>query len=176
MSAFTMSDEDKRYYRNDASMATQFEIVGEAFDNMPSVGSAFASAGRGVTNWASGLGPGVSNYVKKVRHIYDDNVVIPVGYRTLLDYDISRLFLKSREEPCKTMAGTGMVELVNESRYDTEMVSGNLSSGSPRSLKRSRPSRRPPSRLCCCRNIFRPAMWMATPMETRSGRNYILTR
>ena len=46
MSAFTMSDEDKRYYRNDANMATQFEIVGEAFDNMPSVGSAFASAGR----------------------------------------------------------------------------------------------------------------------------------
>lgn len=142
MSTFTMSDEDKRYYRNDASMATQFEIVGKAFDNMPSVGSAFASAGRGVTNWASGLGPGVSNYVKKVRHIYDDNVVIPAGYRTLLNYDISRLFLKSREEPCKTMAGTGMVELVNESRYDTEMASGNLSSGSSRSLETFTPEQK----------------------------------
>ena len=142
MSVFSMSEEDKKYYQNNASMKDQMQIVGEAFQEMPSVGEAFASAGRGAVDWASGIGPGVRDYVKKVRHLYDDNVVVPAGSKTLLGEDVSTLFEGAREIDCESMSGTGMKEIVGTCWYGTEMMSGNLKSGSPRSLDTFMPAQR----------------------------------
>ena len=171
MSVFSMSEEDKKYYQNNASMKDQMQIVGEAFQEMPSVGEAFASAGRGAVDWASGIGPGVRDYVKKVRHLYDDNVVVPAGSKTLLGEDVSTLFEGAREIDCESMSGTGMKEIVGTCWYGTEMMSGNLKSGSPRSLccprstptgmrrERTTPTRRRPGSI--------PTLWPGTRPHAR---------
>ena len=109
-------------------------VFSEAFKEMPSVGEAFGSAGRGIGNWVGGLGDGIAGFVKKTRHIYDDNVVIPEGEKTLLGEDMSTLFASTSTRTFGESSGSDAKEIVNEGWYGTEMMSANLKSGSPRSV------------------------------------------